>query len=647
MFALFLTLAVSGLGWLTRQTLQLDRAQSIARRQAEQEERAGLALWRMDAFVMRLLVQEASRPDFAYAPSYLVAKIRGGRESPERTMSPLLEAPPEFVVLHFQMAADGRINSPQVPRGEDLAWSRDQGIVDERVTVTGEALARLSRRLHYAELLAQLPELPDSMAIAAAELSPDPANFANYSHLQTTLETTDPAPQTESPELTQQASPGPSQQATGPLQQSSGPSQLVESFAQQQLNSASNAFLSNGKSPATTKVRNASTDLSGRNSVFQAYANRVSAENRMNFGNSLVVAPLALEGMSRPLWVGDQLILARRVSRGGATFVQGCWLDWPVLSARLRQEVADILPEVELMPAKVEDVARSLATIPVKLAIPPATYRPTEWTPIHLALALAWVGLLVAASAAGVTLSSVLALSERRAAFVAAVTHELRTPLTTFRIYAEMLSEGMVSAENEPVYLETLRAEAERLSHLVDNVLQYARLERGRRQAPRETLTVEALIGRVAPPLTRRADQVGLKLETAVSPEVAVVRVTTDAGAFEQILFNLVDNACKYASSGSDRRLHLEVAADGDRVVVRVRDHGPGISAAGRRRLFRPFSKTVQEAAQTAPGVGLGLALSQRLARELNGQLRLERTDASGTVFALALPARRSAATIG
>lgn len=613
LFGLFLALAVSGLAWLTRQTLELDRAQSLARRQAEQEERIGLALWRMDGFVMRLLVQEASRPDFAYSPSYLVAKMRGDKETPERTLSPLLASPPELVVLHFQVAADGRLSSPQAPSGEDWAWSREQGVDESRVARACENLESLAGRLTYSKLLAQLPELAGATELAAADPVPDSV----------------PAPM------------DPTQQAQN------SPSQLVESFAQQQLNAEPRTFRSQGArsaaaSQAAPQGRNVDTDLSGRNSVFQAYANRFSLENRAQVGNSLVVAPLAIEGMSRPLWMGDQLLLARRTSRGGATFVQGCWLDWPELRRRLRDEVADILPDVELIPASVEDVAHSLTTIPVKIVMRAPGERPTEWSPIHFALALAWIGLLLAAGAAAVTLSSVLALSERRAAFVAAVTHELRTPLTTFRIYAEMLHERMVPAEKEPVYLETLRAEADRLSHLVDNVLQYARLERGRRQAPRETLAIGALIDRVAPRLARRADQAELTLEQQVPAEMAEILVTTDAGAFEQILFNLVDNACKYAASGTDRRLHLEVVGDDGRFVVRLRDHGPGISAAGQRRLFRPFSKTVQEAAQSAPGVGLGLALSRRLARELHGDLQLDRTDSQGTVFALTLPRSRS-----
>src|SRR5439155_15089133 len=101
-------------------------------------------------------------------------------------------------------------------------------------------------------------------------------------------------------------------------------------------------------------------------------------------------------------------------------------------------------------------------------------------TPVRVSLSIAWLCALLAAGAVAALLLGAVRLSERRGAFVSAVTHELRTPLTTFRMYAEMLAGGMVPDEaRRRHYLETLRIEADRLSHLVENVLSYARLERG------------------------------------------------------------------------------------------------------------------------------------------------------------------------
>lgn len=656
LFVVCLAFAAGGLGWLTHQTLELDRTQVLARRQSEQDERIGLALWRMDAFLMPLLVQEASRPDFVYSANFMVATLKGGKESPQRTLSPVLDAPPPFVRLHFQIAADGRATSPQAPTGDERQWSLKQGVPAERLDGFQTQLSELSRRVSYQDLLAQLPELAPTVLTAAENPAVDfnnagPQQVVVQSFAQQQFEqlsvgngngNSDNRPANtqaaannpnfanvgNAPNYGKYPSPATAQQAVAdPLANGGTANQYL----------ADNSFNSTN-ARSQTQQRNVANDLSSRNSVFQAYASRVSSENRQQLVNTLVVAPLALEGMSRPLWVGNELVLARRVERGGATYVQGCWLDWPALEERLRQEVADVLPNVECRPAEVGDVARSLATLPVRLVAPAVDDTVTEWSPIHLALTLAWCGLALAAIAAAVTLASVMALSERRASFVAAVTHELRTPLTTFRMYAEMLSGGMIPPEKQPTYLDTLQAEAERLSHLVDNVLQYARLERGRQRPRREASEVAALVDRLSPRLKTRTDQVGLAWDVSVAPNAATATLTTDAGALEQILFNLVDNACKYAVAGTDPRLHLEVTLTDRRIVWRVRDHGPGISADGRRRLFRPFSKTVQEAAVTAPGVGLGLALSRRLARELGGELSLEQSDSSGSVFALHLP---------
>jgi signal transduction histidine kinase len=199
------------------------------------------------------------------------------------------------------------------------------------------------------------------------------------------------------------------------------------------------------------------------------------------------------------------------------------------------------------------------------------------------------------------------------------------------------------SEEQRRQYLATLSREAERQSHLVENVLAYSRLERGRYTAARETVTVEDLLANVSGSLVAHAEQSGMSLVPAIPPEVRLVAVRVDRSAVERILFNLVDNACKYARAAADRRIHLECASDARSVRFTVSDHGPGIDAREARRLFRPFHKSAREAAQSAPGVGLGLALSRRLARALGGELRAVHTSGAGASFCLCLPRRSPA----
>jgi signal transduction histidine kinase len=108
----------------------------------------------------------------------------------------------------------------------------------------------------------------------------------------------------------------------------------------------------------------------------------------------------------------------------------------------------------------------------------------------------------------------------------------------------------------------------------------------------------------------------------------------------EQILFNLVDNAAKYARDAADRRIHVEASRDDDWVKFIVRDHGPGMEQRRWGRAPRAFGKTAEQSAETAPGVGLGLALCRRLARQLGGRLEIETANGDGARVSVLLPAK-------
>ena len=132
-----------------------------------------------------------------------------------------------------------------------------------------------------------------------------------------------------------------------------------------------------------------------------------------------------------------------------------------------------------------------------------------------------------------------------------------------------------------------------------------------------------------------------MAFEKECADAVAAVQVRADPSAVEQILFNLVDNACKYAASGDRPSIRLAVTESGDRVAIRVIDRGPGIPEEDRKRVFRAFSKSAKDAANSAPGVGLGLSLSRRLAKATGGELLLE-DGGGGAVFLLILPKERA-----
>jgi signal transduction histidine kinase len=380
------------------------------------------------------------------------------------------------------------------------------------------------------------------------------------------------------------------------------------------------------------------------------------ADNNRAMGNTYPViqqmqAQPVVEGVMRPIWVGDELVLARRTRIEGQDVLQCCWLAWNRIQEILREEVRDILPEVQFEPVRDEEdlvPGRALVTLPAQVVVDVPELLSMhsltvdqagspQFSGVRIALWLAWCGLALSAVAVGSLLFGVIRLSERRASFVSAVTHELRTPLTTFKMYSEMLADDMVPPDKRHQYASTLKTQADRLSHLVENVLQFARLERGAAEPRLQRMSVDDLVDRFRESLIERANQAGMGIRFHVDEVAGNREVNMEPRTIEQILFNLVDNACKYASACDDAAIEINVEKSDRFLRFVVRDFGPGVDAKYQNRLFQPFCKSDLEAANSAPGVGLGLALCRRMARSLGGKLEFQSGD-PGARFILQLP---------
>ncbi|MDZ4818097.1 MAG: HAMP domain-containing sensor histidine kinase, partial [Planctomycetota bacterium] len=636
-----LLLIVAAVGWLSLRAVQSDRAETVAIQQALLEENVRLALWRMDSAQAVLIANENARPYKLYSRHYAPELANG--KSAGKTTSPLILSPlvvpntPE-TLLYFQIDASGRLTSPQVAEAvqayqqANLPGSAGK---DSEVNTGADANNKVAAQRHFdrvkqlirlEEIAAQLP------AVEATDLEPgiQVASGAAISNIPFAV---NPAVQSDQFANAQDI-PAELQAPNLPGGQRSNTNNSRQQIAQNYI--AQNTSRKGVPNQGADSVKPQMQQTRGE-SEFEArakYVNINEATSRISSVNSdryiqAATAPVASVKMSRmvPCWVQGELILARRLEIGDRWFVQGCLLDWPRIQSGLLSTIQDLLPAAQLEPVTsdpADNFSRLMASLPVRLlpgSLPSTPSR--DWSPITQSLILTWASMLLGAGAVAFLLQGVISLSERRGAFVSAVTHELRTPLTTFRMYAEMLAEGMVpDRSTQQSYLTTLRVEADRLTHLVENVLAYARLERGGLNGRIRPIAVSEILTEGAARLVERTSQANVTLKIEADDLTKNTLVLADLSAVEQILFNLVDNACKYAVNGTDRTFYLECEVVKKNVRLRLRDTGPGVAPHLRRGLFRPFHKSADAAAGTAPGVGLGLSLSRRLARQMHGDLR-------------------------
>lgn len=228
-------------------------------------------------------------------------------------------------------------------------------------------------------------------------------------------------------------------------------------------------------------------------------------------------------------------------------------------------------------------------------------------------------------------------LERRRSDFVSAVTHELRTPLTSFTLYTDMLKNGDLPPDKVKEYHETLYNESQRLGHLVENVLAFAKLTRGKVRGRQDVGACGKLLPELFDKLKTRLKQNGVELRYNLDSRLQLLSLRTDLMSVEQILINLADNAAKYAETNKPT-VTLSVLQLHRTLAIRITDNGPGVPEQLRKNLFRPFSRSAKAESGRKPGVGLGLALSRDLARSIGGELVLKHSSEKGSTFELTLP---------
>jgi signal transduction histidine kinase len=219
--------------------------------------------------------------------------------------------------------------------------------------------------------------------------------------------------------------------------------------------------------------------------------------------------------------------------------------------------------------------------------------------------------------------------AERRNNFVAAVSHELKTPLTAIRMYAEMLRDGIVPSEKKrQEYYGTITSESERLSRLINNVLEFSRLEKGIRQMNLVAGPLAPVVEEMADLLRPHAEREGFTLQVESDPDLPPVRYDRDA--LLQVLFNLVDNAIKYARDAPQRLISLECRHRDGGVAVLVRDRGPGVAPRHLAQLFEPFYRGETELTRRTKGTGIGLALVKGLVERMDAGISGRNAEGGG-----------------
>lgn len=565
-------IVLGAMTWLTRSVLDSEKDRALAESRADMEERTRLALWRMDALGTAILLRENRYTAMDFV-SY-------GNEYEK--------LPPE-VLLHFDVRQVKPLTTPELMQSDGPGNSTADLVFPER-----------------RERLAKLRKLLDANPLPGGEwtLLNKAAGAAESAwQAQPKLAATDP-----------------------------------DANSRRQARDLRKDYNYQAYSNATERVQRT-------NALSQSVDLGISQGAPLSGNDNVFETPVEV-GQMRAVWVGAELFLLRRVvwqrkPMGGGTSqrksvaVQGVWLDSQIVRQQLLKAINDLLPSAGLRPVDSDSAVQNpldMVSFPLRLI--------RNELPLPLArswnkpLVAGWAAVALALLTTAALVHGVMRLSERRASFVSAVTHELRTPLTTFRLYSDMLASGAVKPEKRADYLQVLSHEADRLSHLVENVLSFSQVERGSARSVVREFTLAELLEPMRDRLAARLATAAMSLEM---DDPGPWKVRVDSAAVEHILFNLIDNAAKYAAGAEPPVVEIRTAESGRWVEIEVADHGPGIPASERRRIFQAFHKSAREAAESQPGVGLGLALSRRLATALGGTLEC-REAASGANFTLSFP---------
>ncbi|MBI9077059.1 MAG: HAMP domain-containing histidine kinase [Desulfatibacillum sp.] len=232
--------------------------------------------------------------------------------------------------------------------------------------------------------------------------------------------------------------------------------------------------------------------------------------------------------------------------------------------------------------------------------------------------------------------AAVMDYSRRRNQFVSSVTHELKTPLTNIRMYVEMLEMGIArDTEREQEYLQVLGSESSRLSRLITNVLEFAKLENRKTSYDLQSGNLSEVLAEVRQVMGERLRSEGFVLEADTEAQRPFLY---DREAMVQILVNLVENSVKFGKDAPNKTISIKLEQDLSQTVIRVSDKGPGIPKAALEKVFQDFFRVDNSLTRTTRGTGIGLALVRRFVGSMGGKVTAENNPGPGCTITIHLP---------
>lgn len=601
---LFVLIAATMLGsmtWATTASLQLAR-QNVAE---EHRTRVQGALRRIESYVMGIINSEAARDFNEYYDHFSVEpdviELDDGRflnphyANVKIPSNLALRDPPfSWMDLHFVIDPHGSLGSPQIP-------DATSGWLSDRCDFSPEFSLRARHTWSWLEKVYPTLDLRQRIDTAfRQERRWDDSVADSATAASTIADSAPPAPGKPLPTSQKLAAKNPGRRDVGRVQR--------------------------GYLPPIACV---SPELMAQN-FRTLMANRRLAAAEESSDVSLTPGPFAPAFWLDMQGAAKKLAFVREYYVDRDVFYQGFIGDWSLLEEELLTKISDSFPEADLEPvppdAELDDETAALKVpyVPAVLRVPgiPGGIDAAAWASVQWQILTSWGAAAAVLVIAGLGVRNLVALTERRMQFAYAVTHELRTPLTTFRLYSDMLSAGLVPESAKQEYLDTLNRESVRLSRLVEEILEYARLENQKVRLHVTQTDAPGLLRVLGETLDKLCRHNGIDGQAAnLIPNGKVIR--TDLNVVNQITGVLVNNACRHARSSPNPLVKLEVGGENGRLFVDVIDTGPGVDRVDSRVIFKPFRRGKDADKAARGGIGLGLALARNWAKLLGGRLDL------------------------